>query len=80
MSEGEGFAERGIQIWTLGKERGILREMLDVGTVRAIALDRDGNLVAGASTGGVSLKIPGRVGDSSIVGAGFYPRNEWRKL
>ncbi|MEM0373621.1 MAG: isoaspartyl peptidase/L-asparaginase, partial [Sulfolobales archaeon] len=41
-------------------------------TVGAVALDEEGNLVAGTSTGGVKGKLPGRIGDSPIPGAGFY--------
>ena len=41
-------------------------------TVGAVALDRAGNLAAGTSTGGTPLKVPGRVGDSPIIGAGLY--------
>lgn len=41
-------------------------------TVGAVSIDRDGILAAGVSTGGVFLKMPGRVGDSAIPGAGFY--------
>lgn len=47
-----------------------------VGTVGAVALDRDGNLAAGTSTGGISNKRFGRVGDSPIIGAGTYASNE----
>jgi L-asparaginase / beta-aspartyl-peptidase len=42
------------------------------GTVGAVALDRHGALAAATSTGGLSLKLPGRVGDSPIPGAGNY--------
>lgn len=42
------------------------------GTVGAVALDRDGHLVAGTSTGGMTNKRHGRVGDSPIIGAGTY--------
>jgi beta-aspartyl-peptidase (threonine type) len=42
------------------------------GTVGAVALDRNGNLAAATSTGGTSNKLPGRVGDSPIIGAGTY--------
>jgi len=42
------------------------------GTVGAVALDRSGNLAAATSTGGVSGKMPGRIGDSAIIGAGLY--------
>ena len=44
-------------------------------TVGAFALDPDGNLAAACSTGGVSLKLPGRIGDSAILGAGLYADN-----
>lgn len=45
------------------------------GTVGALALDRDGNLAAGTSTGGTAYKRWGRVGDSPIIGAGTYADN-----
>lgn len=45
------------------------------GTVGAVALDADGNLAAATSTGGYTGKMPGRIGDSPIVGAGTYADN-----
>lgn len=42
------------------------------GTVGAVALDSRGNLAAATSTGGVSGKLPGRIGDSAIIGAGVF--------
>jgi beta-aspartyl-peptidase (threonine type) len=45
------------------------------GTVGAVALDRQGNLAAGTSTGGLTNKRWGRVGDSPIVGAGTWADN-----
>lgn len=45
------------------------------GTVGAAVLDRCGDLAAGTSTGGYDSKIPGRVGDSPIIGAGVYAQN-----
>ena len=45
------------------------------GTVGAVALDRHGNLAAATSTGGYTGKLPGRVGDSPIIGAGTYADN-----
>jgi beta-aspartyl-peptidase (threonine type) len=45
---------------------------MTAGTVGAVALDRDGHLAAATSTGGVTLKLTGRVGDSPIPGAGNY--------
>ena len=60
-----------------------LREMIEKrrhdtavsGTVGAVARDRDGNLAAATSTGGMIGKTPGRVGDSPIIGAGTYADN-----
>jgi len=45
------------------------------GTVGAVALDKDGNLAAGTSTGGMTYKKYGRVGDAPIIGAGTYANN-----
>ena len=45
------------------------------GTVGAVALDADGNLAAATSTGGYTGKLPGRIGDSPIIGAGNYADN-----
>jgi beta-aspartyl-peptidase (threonine type) len=42
------------------------------GTVGAVALDARGNLFAGTSTGGTCCKLPGRVGDSPLIGCGCY--------
>ncbi len=46
------------------------------GTVGAVALDKQGNLAAGTSTGGMTNKKYGRVGDAPIIGAGTYANNE----
>jgi beta-aspartyl-peptidase (threonine type) len=46
------------------------------GTVGVVALDRQGNVAAGTSTGGMQAKMPGRVGDSPIIGAGTYASNQ----
>ncbi|MEG1455901.1 MAG: isoaspartyl peptidase/L-asparaginase, partial [Comamonas sp.] len=42
------------------------------GTVGAVALDAHGHLAAAVSTGGLTAKRPGRVGDSAVIGAGIY--------
>jgi beta-aspartyl-peptidase (threonine type) len=47
-----------------------------LGTVGAVALDEAGNLAAGTSTGGLTNKKFGRVGDSPIIGAGTYANNQ----
>ncbi|MBS0181745.1 MAG: isoaspartyl peptidase/L-asparaginase [Nitrospira sp.] len=46
------------------------------GTVGAVALDRTGTVAAGASTGGIDRMLPGRVGDTPIIGCGVYADNE----
>ncbi len=46
------------------------------GTVGAVALDQDGNIAAATSTGGMTNKRYGRVGDVPIIGAGTYASNE----
>ena len=45
-------------------------------TVGAVALDANGNIAAGTSTGGTLNKTPGRVGDSSLIGCGCYADNQ----
>src|SRR5437868_11731022 len=45
------------------------------GTVGAVARDGAGNLAAATSTGGMTNKPPGRVGDTPIIGAGTYAKN-----
>lgn len=52
-----------------------LDENNKMGTVGAVALDMLGNLAAATSTGGMTNKLPGRVGDSPLVGAGCYANN-----
>jgi beta-aspartyl-peptidase (threonine type) len=45
------------------------------GTIGAVALDVRGDLAAATSTGGITNKLPGRVGDSAVIGAGTYASN-----
>lgn len=45
---------------------------IQAGTVGAVALDRSGVIAAGTSTGGIAGKLPGRVGDSALIGCGTY--------
>ncbi|MCC7476610.1 MAG: isoaspartyl peptidase/L-asparaginase [Pirellulales bacterium] len=69
----------------LGSELGEVEKRLDGvfqqadsgghGTVGCVALDRHGNLAAATSTGGRTGKMPGRIGDSPIIGAGNYANN-----
>lgn len=53
----------------------IFTEGKKFGTVGCVALDRNGNLAAGTSTGGMTNKRYGRVGDAPIIGAGTYADN-----
>jgi beta-aspartyl-peptidase (threonine type) len=46
------------------------------GTVGAVALDRDGNIAAATSTGGMTNKRYGRIGDTPLIGAGTYANNQ----
>ncbi len=46
------------------------------GTVGAVAIDQNGNLFAATSTGGTCCKLPGRVGDSPLIGCGCYADSE----
>lgn len=53
-----------------------LMEKQKHGTVGAVALDEYGDVAAATSTGGTSNSLPGRVGDSCIIGAGCYANNQ----
>src|SRR5215831_10830115 len=62
---------------TNGKSDAVLAERPGVyGTVGVVALDQAGNLAAGTSTGGTAWKMPGRIGDSPLIGAGTYANND----
>jgi beta-aspartyl-peptidase (threonine type) len=52
-----------------------LDESRKLGTVGAVALDAQGNLAAATSTGGMTNKQPGRIGDCPVIGAGTYADN-----
>ncbi len=59
----------------VNQRRGYLDENLKMGTVGAVALDMDGNIAAATSTGGMTGKRYGRIGDSPVIGAGNYASN-----
>tara|TARA_B100001113_G_scaffold92180_1_gene73805 strand:- start:491 stop:1450 length:960 start_codon:yes stop_codon:yes gene_type:complete len=48
-----------------------------IGTVGAVALDKEGNIAAATSTGGMTNKMPGRVGDTPIIGSGTWAQNDF---
>lgn len=53
----------------------IISDEFKYGTVGCVALDAEGNLAAGTSTGGMTNKQYGRIGDSPVIGAGTYANN-----
>jgi L-asparaginase / beta-aspartyl-peptidase len=58
-----------------GEKKFIISDQDRHGTVGAVALDQNGNLAAATSTGGMTNKRPGRIGDSPVIGAGNYANN-----
>src|SRR5438874_1774647 len=58
-----------------GSKKFIISDLERHGTVGAVARDAQGNLAAATSTGGINNKLPGRVGDSPVIGAGTYADN-----
>ncbi|WP_242927212.1 isoaspartyl peptidase/L-asparaginase family protein [Pontibacter vulgaris] len=68
------------QAWRDKQQEGLKKKHEKMGsmadTVGAVALDMDGNLAAATSTGGLTDKMKGRVGDSPIIGGGTYANNE----
>ena len=54
----------------------LYRQMLGEETVGTVALDRRGTLAASTSTGGIAFMLPGRAGDSPLIGCGIYADDE----
>jgi beta-aspartyl-peptidase (threonine type) len=54
----------------------LFKEIYGYDTVGAVARDASGSLAAGASTGGISAMLPGRVGDTPLIGSGIYADND----
>ena len=67
--------ERRWKEWMHKRSQAEAPESAPMGTVGVVALDRHGNLAAGTSTGGLTDKAAGRVGDSAVIGAGTYADN-----
>ncbi|XP_055587954.1 isoaspartyl peptidase/L-asparaginase-like [Uranotaenia lowii] len=65
-------AKEALEAW---KENNQIFDIGEGGTVGAVAIDSDGNIAAATSTGGLTGKLPGRVGDSPIIGSGAYADN-----
>lgn len=70
--------ERHVDAQPLGTAAGSATAAADtkpLGTVGAVCIDSDGNMAAATSTGGRTGKLPGRIGDTPVVGAGTYCDN-----
>jgi beta-aspartyl-peptidase (threonine type) len=83
ISNDELVTPREVQRLSEAKKQGYLQMPEEFGaasqyhdTVGAAALDSQGNIAAGTSTGGTLNKAPGRVGDSSLIGCGCYADNQ----
>jgi beta-aspartyl-peptidase (threonine type) len=76
---GSSFHRQRIAPFRRGKERSktlkLFRVLTQYETVGAVALDSTGTITAGTSTGGYSMMLPGRVGDSPLIGCGLYADN-----
>lgn len=71
------YSEGRFNAWKKRKENETaLSENEKHGTVGAVCLDKNGNLAAGTSTGGMTFKKWGRIGDSPVIGAGTYANNK----
>lgn len=81
------YAREALEEWKEGQRRGEIEfarteigssnkyNKAEVGTVGAVAIDANGNIAVATSTGGITGKLPGRVGDTPLVGAGTYADN-----
>jgi beta-aspartyl-peptidase (threonine type) len=63
---------RPVSWWSRNDKAARILGILPGDTVGAVAVDAEGRLAAAVSTGGTTFKLPGRIGDSPIPGAGFY--------
>ncbi|EAT37031.1 AAEL010938-PA [Aedes aegypti] len=81
------YAKEALEEWKEGQRRGEVGfarteigssnkyNKAEVGTVGAVAIDNAGNIAVATSTGGITGKLPGRIGDTPLVGAGTYADN-----
>lgn len=73
------LTDRRIKSWEKARAKAEAKQKVPkdskMGTVGCVVLDQKGNLAAGTSTGGMTLKRYGRIGDSPVIGAGTYADN-----
>lgn len=74
FARANGFAEAPRDYMVTPEAQRIWEEKIGKGhdTIGQVALDTNGDMVVATSTSGASMKVPGRVGDSPIIGSGFY--------
>ncbi len=81
----QGFADQDMltpdarEVWEAWRSRGQDQDFLPADshdTIGAVALDGNGDLAAVCTTSGIAYKLPGRVGDSPMIGCGLYADNE----
>jgi L-asparaginase / beta-aspartyl-peptidase len=72
----DGYFTTPEKVEELEKEKQQLLEEVTKDTVGAVALDKNGNLAAATSTGGLTGQHQGRIGDSPLIGCGTYANNE----
>ena len=72
------YSEKDLRRLYKAKKKLITKNIIEdrIGTVGAVALDKDGNIAAATSTGGMTNKMPGRVGDTPIIGSGTWAQND----
>lgn len=78
MEEADLLTEKSRQAWEEKKREWKDQASVRLGhdTVGIVALDQSGDMAVATSTSGIAFKHPGRVGDSPLVGSGFYADNE----
>ena len=72
------YSEKNLRRLYKAKKKLITKNIIEdrIGTVGAVALDKNGNIAAATSTGGMTNKMPGRVGDTPIIGSGTWAQND----
>ena len=78
LAKAKRAAGRGRVAW-LKKNADLVRQrrrVLGHDTVGAVAMDANGDFASAASTGGLEMKLPGRIGDTPLIGAGIYSDNK----
>lgn len=73
LPAGSLVTDKAIAAWEKWKESQI--QVGGLGTVGVVAIDKYGNIAAATSTGGMTGKLPGRVGDTPLIGSGTYADN-----